>query len=252
MKKYPAYVESLVSELKSTEFANEILERYKNYSSDPFLANLYLVFWECQSEFFYSSKALNLLGSAEDLSGRHFSFAETCSEKMTRELTCGVERTMTSLPSVQDSSLSTLWSECSVQKGRKTLKELSLLVKEFIESRGHCTYKEVADEIVGRESCENEKNIRRRVYDAINVLTAANIFEKKGKQVCIVEEKCNLTRSVDKKKEKLRELAKKFEKLTGVINRNKVSPNYRQAVQLPFIIVSTHKNVRNYLGCCAD
>ena len=160
MKKYPAYIESLVSELQSTEFANEILLRYKKYSSDPFLADLYSVFFECQSEFFYSSKALSLLGSAEDQAGHHFSFAKTCSEKMPRDLTCGAEETMISLASLQDSSLSTLWSECSTQKGRRTLKELSLAVKEFIENRGHCTYKEVADEIVGKEPCENEKNIR--------------------------------------------------------------------------------------------
>ena len=245
MKKYPSYIESLVSELQSTEFANEILLRYKNYSSDPLLANLYLVFFECQSEFFYSSKALSLLNSAEDPSDHHFSLSETFTEKTGRESTCGVEEPTISLPIVQDSSVSTLWSECYMQKKHKTLKELSLVVKEFIESKGHCTYKEVADEIVAREPCGNEKNIKRRVYDAINVLTAANVFEKKGKQVCIVEEKCNMTKIVDKKVEELKKLARKYECLAGVIYRNKASPNYRQAVQLPFLVVLTHKNVRS-------
>jgi transcription factor Dp len=155
------------------------------------------------------------------------------------------EHGLTPLPQAQDLSNSTLWSETSrMPKVHKTLKQLSQEVKQYIMEKGHCTYKEVADEIVKKEACYNEKNIRRRVYDAINVLTAVNIFEKRGKQVCIVEKNCNLIRSINKKRDTLRKLAMRYQNLRGIVVRNSELPHYREAIQMPFVIVFTKKNVR--------
>ncbi len=58
---------------------------------------------------------------------------------------------------------------------------------EKVESKGTTTYNEVADELVaemkgdddvGGGAGYDEKNIRRRVYDAINVLMALDIIAK--------------------------------------------------------------------------
>ncbi|OMJ82939.1 hypothetical protein SteCoe_16273 [Stentor coeruleus] len=153
------------------------------------------------------------------------------------------EHGLTPLPQSQDLSNSTLWSETSMMpKVHKTLKQLSQEVKQYIMEKGHCTYKEVADEIVKKEACYNEKNIRRRVYDAINVLTAVNIFEKRGKQVCIVEKNCSLIRSNNKKRDALRKLAMRYQNLCGIVVRNSELPQYREAIQMPFIVVFTKKN----------
>ena len=74
----------------------------------------------------------------------------------------------------------------------KGLKSLSMRVCEKVEEKKHTTYNEVADEVVielqasaaeGEGAEFDEKNIRRRVYDALNVLTALDIIEKKKKQI---------------------------------------------------------------------
>jgi hypothetical protein len=57
-----------------------------------------------------------------------------------------------------------------------------------IESKKRTTYNEVADELVEElqnapgESAGDDKNIRRRVYDAFNVLLAVGIITKEGKK----------------------------------------------------------------------
>jgi len=68
-------------------------------------------------------------------------------------------------------------------------------VCEKVREKGTTTYNEVADELV-KELSESEKrtpgssdipidhkNIRRRVYDALNVLMAMNIISKEKKEI---------------------------------------------------------------------
>ena len=66
------------------------------------------------------------------------------------------------------------------------LRHFSMRVCKKVEEKGHTTHNEVADELVHeimQEKLKNgsiegnydEKNIRRRVYDAINVLMAMDI-----------------------------------------------------------------------------
>ena len=55
-----------------------------------------------------------------------------------------------------------------------------------VEQKGTTSYSEVADELVQETSSEqssDEKNIRRRVYDALNVLMAMDIIGKDKKQI---------------------------------------------------------------------
>lgn len=68
------------------------------------------------------------------------------------------------------------------------LRHFSLQVCKKVEEKGQTTHNEVADELVqeimeerqrtGSELHYDEKNIRRRVYDAINVLMAMDIISK--------------------------------------------------------------------------
>ncbi|XP_026399174.1 transcription factor-like protein DPB [Papaver somniferum] len=67
------------------------------------------------------------------------------------------------------------------------LRQFSIQVCKKVESKGRTTYNEVTDELVAELSTTtpsymkpnyNEKNIRRRVYDSLNVLIAADIISK--------------------------------------------------------------------------
>lgn len=82
----------------------------------------------------------------------------------------------------------------------KGLKILSIIVKEIVKARKSTTYKEVAEVIIrdnlrfqNRGIVDSEKykkaeqNIKRRVYDALNVLISASILVKEKKNVRINE-----------------------------------------------------------------
>lgn len=81
-------------------------------------------------------------------------------------------------------------------KNYKGLKLLSVSVRDIVSERQSTTYKEVADTILqeamsreGRqetrksEQMREEQNIKRRVYDALNVLISAGVLIKEGKRV---------------------------------------------------------------------
>ncbi|GAB4818074.1 hypothetical protein N2152v2_005120 [Parachlorella kessleri] len=76
----------------------------------------------------------------------------------------------------------------------KGLRQFSLKVCEVVELKGRTTYHEVADELVkhlqqqgraegGTDGNYDEKNIRRRVYDALNVLMAVGVIRKEKKEI---------------------------------------------------------------------
>lgn len=83
-------------------------------------------------------------------------------------------------------------------KASKGLRHFSMKVCRKVEEKGHTTYNEVADELVREVMAErnllpegdapprgkyDEKNIRRRVYDALNVLMAMDIISKEKKEI---------------------------------------------------------------------
>ena len=76
------------------------------------------------------------------------------------------------------------------EKAGKGLRHFSLKVCEKVKVKGMTTYNEVADELVAEEIQNNafdkncdQKNIRRRVYDALNVLMALQIISKDKKEI---------------------------------------------------------------------
>lgn len=78
-------------------------------------------------------------------------------------------------------------------KGGKGLRHFSMKVCEKVQAKGLTTYNEVADELVSEltdprctsptDQQYDQKNIRRRVYDALNVLMAMNIISKEKKEI---------------------------------------------------------------------
>lgn len=150
-------------------------------------------------------------------------------------------------------------------------------VCEKVKSKGTTTYNEVADELVaefsndptiarqsfdGQLSMDSEpfdqKNIRRRVYDALNVLMAINVISKEKKEIkwiglptnaaqeCLdlEEEKRKLTDMIDEKRKQVRALLIQQIAYKKLVERNKatqqtLSPN--AIIKLPFIIITTDK-----------
>ena len=78
-------------------------------------------------------------------------------------------------------------------KASKGLRHFSAKVCEKVKQKGTTTYNQVADELVREfaarvlnnavDQTYDEKNIRRRVYDALNVLMAMDIIAKDKKQI---------------------------------------------------------------------
>jgi hypothetical protein len=70
------------------------------------------------------------------------------------------------------------------------LKLLTARVRDIIMQKPATTYAEVADYLIeeffppgSNISIKEQKNIRRRVYDALNVLKSAQVIRKKGKTI---------------------------------------------------------------------
>jgi hypothetical protein len=72
------------------------------------------------------------------------------------------------------------------------LRYLSEKVMDIVVSQSQTSYREVAQQLVAdhrkkedesKERCKEEQNIRRRVYDALNVLVAGGIILKAGKNI---------------------------------------------------------------------
>ncbi|KAI9478591.1 MAG: E2F/DP family winged-helix DNA-binding domain-containing protein [Benjaminiella poitrasii] len=95
-------------------------------------------------------------------------------------------------PAVMDKSdLKNEHSNSKCMRATKGLRHFSKLVCDKVAEKGITTYNEVADELAYeiQNSVEEEKfnydqkNIRRRVYDALNVLTATSIITKDKKVI---------------------------------------------------------------------
>uniref|UniRef100_A0A2C9V8E5 E2F/DP family winged-helix DNA-binding domain-containing protein n=1 Tax=Manihot esculenta TaxID=3983 RepID=A0A2C9V8E5_MANES len=142
-------------------------------------------------------------------------------------------------------------------------------VCEKVESKGTTTYNEVADELVAEfadpsnsvsspdQQQYDEKNIRRRVYDALNVLMALDIISKDKKEIQwkglprtslsdieeLKAERLGLRNRIEKKIAYLQELEEQYVGLQNLIHRNEQlytsgkAPN--GGVSLPFILVQT-------------
>ncbi|KAG4216006.1 hypothetical protein ERO13_A01G213600v2 [Gossypium hirsutum] len=154
-------------------------------------------------------------------------------------------------------------------KSGRGLRQFSMKVCEKVESKGRTTYNEVADELVAEftdpgnniaspdQRQYDEKNIRRRVYDALNVLMAMDIISKDKKEIQwkglprtslsdiedLKTERLGLRNRIEKKAAYLHELEEQFVGLQNLIQRNEQlysSGNpLNGGVALPFILVQT-------------
>ncbi|XP_053210684.1 transcription factor Dp-1-like [Panonychus citri] len=168
-------------------------------------------------------------------------------------------------------------------KSGKGLRHFSMKVCQKVKDKGTTTYNEVADELVAEFSADpiasraafsgrysdndaepfDQKNIRRRIYDALNVLMAMNIISKEKKEIKwiglptnasqeVVElekEKQERLEKISAKKEQLRDLLIQHIALRKLIERNKTDPvvSSNAKIHLPFIIVNTDK--RTIIDC---
>jgi len=144
------------------------------------------------------------------------------------------------------------------EKLSKGLRHFSMKVCQKVESKKATNYNEVAEELV-KEFNENgavdHKNIRRRVYDALNVLMAMNIIAKDKKDIKWLGLPTNAKQDLDsleadkqdrierirKKKASVEELTVQENSYRKLIERN-IKPefaNTESKINLPFIIVNT-------------
>lgn len=129
-------------------------------------------------------------------------------------------------------------TESTTPRSSRGLKRLSRRVKEVVQERATSTYKDVADDLIRElehmditDKEKEEKNIRRRVYDALNVLIAAGVMGKKGKLVvwrgadmCYqppTESEERYHHSIQEKRKRLQSLIDQVTTLKALIERNK-------------------------------
>lgn len=158
------------------------------------------------------------------------------------------------------------------EKGGKGLRHFSMKVCEKVQKKGVTSYNEVADELVAEfsdpqrcmsptDQAYDQKNIRRRVYDALNVLMAMNIISKEKKEIrwlglptnsaqeCqnLQLEKIKRLDRIRVKTQQLQELILQQIAFKNLVQRNREMekthphPTPNTAIQLPFIVVNTSK-----------
>jgi len=157
------------------------------------------------------------------------------------------------------------------EKGGKGLRHFSMKVCEKVQAKGSTSYNEVADELVNEltdprctsptDQQYDQKNIRRRVYDALNVLMAMNIISKEKKEIRwlglptnSIQEANGLEMDKSKRMERIKAKTTQLHDLIlqliafkNLVERNKDRekrdgpPTPNSAIQLPFIIVNTSK-----------
>ncbi len=157
-------------------------------------------------------------------------------------------------------SKSTKSSPNSTEKSSRGLRHFSMMVCQKVEEKGTTTYNEVADELVKKVVAEretegkfDEKNIRRRVYDALNVLMAMDIISKDKKDITwrglpsvgrhdlesVKDDIEYHDAQLKQKKDALKELL-----IQQVCFRNLIWHNHQriaeEKIPLPFIVVNTH------------
>jgi hypothetical protein len=159
------------------------------------------------------------------------------------------------------------------KKNSKGLRNLSLSVYKIVLELKKTTYKEVAAHLVKmlnsgefgpidehNSKAKDEQNIKRRVYDALNVLISADVLKKHGKSVIsdqeFLMEKVKIPkkngkkedcenlgdqilkkeRDILEKKEKARELRNKKEILNAILKRNG-KKKHPEMDKIPFPLV---------------
>jgi len=167
-------------------------------------------------------------------------------------------------------------------KGGKGLRHFSMKVCEKVKAKGTTSYNEVADELVAELTdprCQSpsdqqydQKNIRRRVYDALNVLMAMSIISKEKKEIrwlglptnsvqeasTLEMEKAKRIERIKAKTEQIQDLILQQIAFKKLVERNKEAerqsrrPTPNSVIEIPFIIVSTSNKTEIECGISAD
>jgi Transcription factor DP/E2F/DP family winged-helix DNA-binding domain len=164
-------------------------------------------------------------------------------------------------------------------KTLKGLRHFSMMVCKKVEEKATTTYNEVADELVQqvmevrqKEDSQDkfdEKNIRRRVYDSINVLLAMDIISKDKKQITwkglptmahhdiqlLEREEQARKEQVKAKRRALQELLVQQICFRNLVRHNKhreVGTLHAEKVPLPFIIVNTSRDAIAHCNMAPD
>jgi hypothetical protein len=147
----------------------------------------------------------------------------------------------------------------------KGLREFSWRVCMKVEEKGCTSYNEVADELVREMSFDSpsydQKNIRRRVYDALNVLMAIGVIAKDKKLIRWIglpsgvrqeineleREKRELVEAIAFKQRIISERLRNEVAMRRLILRNKALDNEgqltdRATVKLPFLLLHVNKD----------
>ncbi|XP_063061713.1 transcription factor Dp-2 isoform X2 [Engraulis encrasicolus] len=165
-------------------------------------------------------------------------------------------------------------------KNGKGLRHFSMKVCEKVQRKGTTSYNEVADELVAEftnasnnvlppdSQVYDQKNIRRRVYDALNVLMAMNIISKEKKEIRWIglptnsaQECQNLELEKQKRLERIRQKRAQLDELIlqqiafkNLVQRNQAAEAESQSapppgsvIQLPFLIFNTDQ--RTVIDC---
>uniref|UniRef100_A0A5S6QNR1 E2F/DP family winged-helix DNA-binding domain-containing protein n=1 Tax=Trichuris muris TaxID=70415 RepID=A0A5S6QNR1_TRIMR len=166
----------------------------------------------------------------------------------------------------------------------KGLRHFSTKVCEKVREKGVTNYNEVADELVQEyfesmpsppssheQQMYDQKNIRRRVYDALNVLMAMNIVSKEKKEIRWVglptsslqeckrleEEKSKRIARIKDKREDLYDLMVQLVTSCSVIERNEKAFAKKirfgnATVPLPFVAICVDKRAVGNIAISAD
>uniref|UniRef100_A0A1I7V168 Transcription factor Dp-1 n=1 Tax=Caenorhabditis tropicalis TaxID=1561998 RepID=A0A1I7V168_9PELO len=176
-------------------------------------------------------------------------------------------------------------SSSSQQEKPTGLRHFSTKVCEKVKEKGLTNYNEVADELVADYFQNNimkqidvvkqeydMKNIRRRVYDALNVLLAMNIITKNKKDIRWIglpasagqeitrleEEKVRREASIRAKKDALQQMIMHIVSYKNLIARNRKNehangrPDPDTLLHLPFLIINTDRDTNVECSVSAD
>eukprot|EP01113_Clastostelium_recurvatum_P048634 TRINITY_DN8900_c0_g1_i1.p1 TRINITY_DN8900_c0_g1~~TRINITY_DN8900_c0_g1_i1.p1 ORF type:complete len:278 (-),score=94.91 TRINITY_DN8900_c0_g1_i1:60-893(-) len=174
------------------------------------------------------------------------------------------QQTSLALVPMSNSSTALVVKEDDANKG---LRHFSLKVCQKVEGKRSTSYNEVADELVAEIATSSgdkimtaveQKNVRRRVYDVLNVLMAMNIIAKDKKAIQWIGLPTNAKRQLEelqaertarieriaKKEETMKELHTQRASYRNLLARNNSlsqqnTPIVGSRIPLPFIVVNT-------------
>lgn len=180
-------------------------------------------------------------------------------------------------PIIADSSM-----VAAASPSTKGLRNMSVKICEKVQERGTITCTKVADELIqvikkeqeyeGRrdKNCD-EKNVRRRVYDALNVLEAVDVISKNSKDISwkgmpnhrqnelrrLKEEQYNRNKQIKAKHDELRERLVQhiaYRNLIRYNERRSHSYNTRlaQKLSMPFVLFNSHPNAEVHCDATRD